>query len=274
MKRFDSFLTNYVFSSPACFCLLFEKFLIHLSTHDIQGQTRYYKWSYTETWEIVPQIMSQFVFDTEERLYRSRSDEENIYNCWVYGYSSEILLGNSIRLSNDIIAEQALVSIYEQDTRTGVLYCIQFAQMALTRKAYIYWENQRKNSEDIGGLFSPQPSTSSGNLYAINNPDEVVLGYISAGAQALSERKFIPSGLMKKPSHVDCDCEERYPLLQENDKATPFVYLSNSLVPVNYVAVNYSQDLEYLAWHTPRCCDCRELGGTKTRPIWWPSHHI
>jgi hypothetical protein len=243
---------------------------VHVSTHDEKGQARYYKWSYVETWEVAPQWESELLFDLETMRYRNRFDEEYIYYCWMHRNSSEILIGNSTRLSDDVIAGQKLLIIPEQDPRVAILYGIQFAQMALTREAYIYWENLRKNSEDMGGIFSPQPSETYGNIYAIDEPDEVVLGYISAGTQTLSERKFIPGGLMKKIPWVDCDCETIHPPLDTNSRESPLTYLNiRGVVPVMY-----TDDMSKVIWHRPRCADCRALGGTKEKPIWWPNHHI
>jgi len=242
---------------------------VHLSTHDVKGKTQYYKWSYVENWEIMPQWMSMLTFDTETLRYRYRYNEENIHFCWTSRSSSEILLGNTTRLSDDVIADQTLFYISELDPRAQVLYSVQFAQAALTREAYSYWENLRKNSEDVGGLFSPQPSELNGNLYALNNPDEVVLGYVSAYAQTLSERAFIPGGLMRRPPWRDCDCRSVYPPLDTNDKVTPFVYFRDGLIPVDY-----SPDMSQVVWHRKICCDCQMHGGTKNKPAWWPNHHI
>jgi len=118
----------------------------------------------------------------------------------------------------------------------------------------------------LGGIFSPLPSELHGNLYAINKPDELVLGYISACTQILSERVFIPDGLMKKAVWEEHGCDELYPPVHKDDIASALLYFDKSLVPTDFVPVPHSTNLDHVAWHIPRCVDCRELGGTKTKP--------
>jgi hypothetical protein len=245
---------------------------IHVSTHDAEGHARYYKWTYEETWEITPSLLSSVLFDSEAKEYRFREAEESLHYCWTSRKSSGILLGNTTRLAADVIDKQVLLTIPERDMRAENLYCIQLTQMALTQGAYIYWENIRKNSEDVGGLFSPQPSEMVGNIYCLDQPDELVLGYISAGTQTVSERKFIQGGLMRRVIRPACNCVEDIGYVDTRDIAKSFVFRDLGWMPMwaEYPADN----VVIVSWHLPRCGDCRLWGGTKDRPSWWPNAHM
>ena len=242
---------------------------IHVSTHDALAQTNYYRWSYVETWEITSPLLSNVKYDTGTMTYSIREYEENLHHCWANQKSAGILLGNTTRLAADVINKQVLLHIPERDMRVGNLYCIQITQMALTKEAYLYWENLRKNSEDIGGLFSPQPSEVQGNIFCLDQPDEPVIGYIAAGTQALSERKYIPSGLMKGVIWPVCTCEEDIGSLSITDYVSPLRYIRNGWMPMWY-----NDTMSAVYWHLPGCGDCRTWGGTKERPAWWPNNHI
>ncbi|HEY4196083.1 MAG TPA: DUF4249 family protein, partial [Mucilaginibacter sp.] len=61
---------------------------------------------------------------------------------------------------------------------------------ALTADAFNFYTNLKKNTEQLGSIFDAQPSEISGNIHAVNNPTEPVIGYISAGNIA-SKRIFI-----------------------------------------------------------------------------------
>jgi hypothetical protein len=66
------------------------------------------------------------------------------------------------------------------DIRISYVYSMELIQQSLTKEGYQYWENIRKISDDIGGIFAPQPSEIKGNLKSINTEDQTIIGYISA----------------------------------------------------------------------------------------------
>ena len=243
---------------------------IHVSTHDNQGQTRYYKWSYEETWEVTAPLFSTHLFDTDKLGNRFREAEEGLFYCWTSQKFSGIILGNTAKLSEDVVDKQVVLNIAERDPRVADFYCIQITQMGLTLEAYIYWDNLRKNSENMGGIFSPMPSEVIGNISCIDQPDEPVLGYISAGTKTVSERKFIQGGLMNRILYT-CTCEEDIKPLSLNDIISPFEYMKQSWMPIRR---GDGETGSLIFWHQVQCGDCRIWGGTKERPAWWPNDHI
>jgi len=69
-------------------------------------------------------------------------------------------------------------------------YSIQVRQYALSADAYTFWTNLKKNTEQLGSIFEPQPSQINGNIHSATNPQEPVIGYISVGSTSL-KRIFI-----------------------------------------------------------------------------------
>ena len=235
----------------------------HVSTHDPGGNSRYYKWEYIEDWEIHVPYFSVLSFSMEDLQYHPRPYEENIYYCWNKGASSSILLGNSSRLLEDVVTKAPLLRIWMHDTRNSPLYCIQVTQKVLTQEAYVYWETLRKNSEDMGGIFSNQPSELRGNIYALDNADEIVLGYVSASTVSQTGKLFFsPDDVIKKRL---TECEEPRRAAPSNiDWAITFH--QQSYIPIGYEGNN-------VVWMLYLCVDCRNYG-TKDRPSWWPNDHI
>ena len=234
----------------------------HVSTHDPLGKSRYYKWEYIEDWEINSEYYSELVFEAETGRYRSRSLEENLYYCWTKGESTVILLGQSTRLQEDVIANRKIATLWEYDQRVSVLYCMQVIQKVLTREGYTYWENLRKNTEDMGGIFSTQASEIKGNIISLSNPDEVVLGYISASTVSYSNRVFFPGGVLKRRTVV-CGVDEIAP----SDTQAGLSLASTGMLPIKYNAFGEVE------WRPGSCSDCRRYG-SKKKPSWWPSNHI
>jgi Domain of unknown function (DUF4249) len=62
----------------------------------------------------------------------------------------------------------------------------QVYQNSITEKAYNYWKNIDKVSNQVGSLFDFSPAYVKGNVYNVNDPDEKVLGYFEvAGVEKL-----------------------------------------------------------------------------------------
>ena len=239
---------------------------IHVSTHDPQGKSRYYKWDYIENWEIHSSMASPLMYDEARGIIVERPIEKNLYYCWTQQSSTGINLGSTVRLQEDIVDRNTVLTIWDHDHRTQALYAVKMSQKVLTVEAYTYWEQLRKNSEDIGGIFSPQPSDFRGNIYSLDNPDERVLGYISASTLSYSERLFIPGGILARPV-ITCDWRLSFPVGHEyaaDEMAGLHKYGYN---PVDYV---FEDGIRFTRWWAAACTDCR-VYGTKDKPSWWPN---
>ncbi len=56
-------------------------------------------------------------------------------------------------------------------------------QQSMSPEAFEYWSRIDLVSNQLGTLFDPQPSSVRGNIYNINDPTDIVLGYFAAVAQ-------------------------------------------------------------------------------------------
>jgi Domain of unknown function (DUF4249) len=161
---------------------------IYLDTHDALNDTRYYLWNFTETWE------HNAAYNAELELVNGqltqRSPSQQIYTCWASMNSTDILVGNSVNLNQDVIARQLITLIPPGSIKMSVLYSILVRQYAISQQAYEYWQNLKINTEQLGSIFDAQPSQLTGNIHCVSNPNEPVLGYISASSET-SERIFV-----------------------------------------------------------------------------------
>lgn len=55
-------------------------------------------------------------------------------------------------------------------------------QYSITKAAYDYWEKISKIANQEGTIFDPPPATVRGNIFNINDENEIVLGYFEATA--------------------------------------------------------------------------------------------
>ncbi|HRN55442.1 MAG TPA: DUF4249 domain-containing protein, partial [Agriterribacter sp.] len=161
---------------------------VYANTHDPQNATRYYAWQFDETWEIRSNYASTWEYINGIMVYRS--NPSSLYTCWQSAASTAILIGSSAKLSNDVIYRAPLIFIPDDSWKINVKYSINVKQRALSKGAFEYLEKMKKNSEQLGSIFDPQPSTSSGNIYCSTDPGEMVIGYMYTSSIA-EQRIFI-----------------------------------------------------------------------------------
>ncbi len=161
---------------------------INVSTHDPSNNSRYYRYQYEETWIIHAYYESTLmVSKTQDESGKmvdtiiARDAAHQIYTCWSSGKSSDIVLGSTDKLTRDVLANAPVTFIDSHSEKVSSRYSILVKQQALTKEGFEYYQQLSKNTEKIGGVFDPQPSSLTGNIHNIANPSEQVIGYITAG---------------------------------------------------------------------------------------------
>ena len=193
--------------------------------HDVTNKTRYYQWNHSETWEFHSAFYS--MLKHVDGKFVVRPTEEEFYVCYKSSKSTSIAVGSSDQLSEDIIYESPLIGISASTSdRLSVRYSVLVKQYALTKKGYDYWQNLKRISENIGGLFDPQPSTLKGNIYSVNDPTEPVLGFLSI-SDVSEKRLFITRSQYGKKVYTGYEncVMDTIP----GDGATPKVYYSATI---------------------------------------------
>jgi len=253
---------------------------IFANTHDPKNNTRYYRWDYTETWMFHSNYFSSWISNGDTVLIRNQVTDQ-IYYCWQNDTSSTIILGSSAKLAKDIIANNPITSIASTSEKLTREYSIQVKQYALTGAAYTFWENLKKNTEQLGGIFDAQPSNINGNIHSVTNPSEPVIGYVSVGSVS-TLRIFIgtddlPISFTPTPFYPSCELDSELfiyypphgnPIYQEDEffninKGA----LSPVLIPVQAIETPSGTIIGHTGASQP-CVDCT-LRGTNKQPSFW-----
>lgn len=270
---------------------------IYVSTHDATNTTHFYRWEYEETWVLHTAYFSLFKSNGDTVLERDL-DNDQIYQCWRSDTSTTITLGTSSGLSADVINNAPITfveagsrkldgkqsQVFTQKQPETNAYSILVKQFALTGDAYRYWINIKKNTQDIGRVFDPQPTEIRGNIHSVTNPLEPVLGYISAGTTT-TKRLFIANGdiptvwTLNSP-YDDCRMDSlfldtllRGHLERINQENTAFNLNRGTETNVLQIPVLgiYDPLTGKIIGHTgssPYCVDCT-LQGTNKVPDFW-----
>ncbi|RKD13313.1 hypothetical protein BCY91_10930 [Pelobium manganitolerans] len=240
-----------------------EGFRIYVNTHDQANKTRYYKWDYDETWEIRSDLKSYFEYKNGQVV--NRDPNLNITYCWRNERSARILLGSTERLSEDRLTEMPINFVKGNAEKVAFTYSILVKQYGLTQQAYQYLRNIKKNTEQIGGIFDSQPSELKGNVYCVSDPQEQVLGWISAGSMT-KKRLFITD--KDKPIGRNWlyirDCQAFNITKDSLD-----YYMNGNNGIVDNIGDRWLNIIGYVIGDN-NCIDCR-LRGSNIKPDYWPN---
>jgi hypothetical protein len=248
---------------------------ISVTTHDSTSNSRYYNWKYVETWQYHSRYFSSLDLVNQKVVPRTM----DIYDCWTTQNSSDILISSSTQLSQDIISDFQLIPISWPSIKLETKYSVLVNQRALTQEEYNYLSLIKKNTENLGTLFDPLPSTIHGNLHCTSNPAELVIGYFGAGG-VTAKRIFISRNEIDVPKDIttitgyeNCAIDTFYlfQLPPIPHHATPFrkVFAGSFFgdIPFDYYYIG-DVPTAYLT-SAAECVDCRYQGGTTTQPAFW-----
>ena len=237
---------------------------VYANTHDATNRSRYYKWDFVETYKYNTNNFSSYIVDGRSIRQRNLPGED-IYNCWRTINSSNIVLASTLKLTNDVVAKAPIKKIPPGDERLGIRYSIIVNQQVLTKDAFDFWEILRKNTEQVGSIFDSQPSQLQGNIHAVSNPAEIVIGYISAGT-IQRKRIFIDAG--------EVPVEFRYrrsgacPVDTILPKDYALTFYSGGQIPLDGLTTPPSTTPIAYTTSSTGCIDCR-LRGTNIQPAFW-----
>jgi hypothetical protein len=230
---------------------------IQLDTHDEEGQTRYWYFEFTETWEIKmvtsvsiehspPGTPSNKTFETVDI-----DDAKSV--CWVTKPSSSILLANTLSSPVDELTGYTVQSIPPSVDKLHIRYSILVKQYAISRELYDFWKQLKDVNEDSGGLYEKLPTQVFGNITCCGGSGKA-LGYFSA-MSVKSKRIFIEKidhHVKTKSAYEGCSYFDY----------EPFPYVPKSL----FGTLKGAGTNVYCS--TTYCADCRTYG-TNVRPDFW-----
>ncbi|MFD0795166.1 DUF4249 domain-containing protein [Mucilaginibacter litoreus] len=241
---------------------------INISSHDPANNTHYYRWEYDEDWRFHAKYES-FYIAKDDTVVR-RTPEEDIYNCFNKAKSSTIVIGSSVKLTSDVISEAPLTLIPSSSQKISVRYSIMVREYALSREAYLFYENLKKNTEQLGSIFDALPSEISGNIHNVNDTKEPVIGYITAGTYTKKRKYINKSELPNWQTAYPEGCMQDTalfvnPVTKQND--VKFYILGGKQIATSSILTDTGVLLGYLRTDFI-CADCT-LTGTKKRPDFW-----
>jgi len=228
---------------------------IHVNTHDPANNTHYYRWEYSETWQYHTSYISALIYDNG---LRDRLVSEYVYECWKTQPSKQLLFASTDRLSEDVVYHNTLRQIEQDAIELSIRYFILIKQYALTKEYYQYLEDLKKATEQTGSIFDVQPSALKGNIHAVNNKEEVVIGYLAASTVE-TQKMFI-----KNEEVLPWRFRELCAIVDVTGDRVESYFGKGA-----YVALYFDNVRSVFIGTEAICADCRKKGGILNKPDFW-----
>jgi hypothetical protein len=267
------------------FTVLQNGIQLYVNTHNSNDNTRYYRWDFAEDWKFRTAYDSQLITNGSRIVTRTPDQDVNI--CWGHDVSTGVILGSSAKLTHDVIYQAPITPIASTSEKIEERYCIQLKQYALTAGAFAFWDQLRKNTENLGSIFDAQPSQISGNIHCVTNPAEQVFGYISI-TNVQSKRVYINKSTSNIPASFQPDAWTKCVLPDTVLDAMPpngpsYLITGTDLLPTGSAYIPVSENMFVITGPFPptnifkthgylaepaSCVDCTTRGVTK-KPAFW-----
>ncbi len=214
---------------------------VYLDTYDPSQKCKFFRWEYTETWEI------HLIYNVPNRV------------CWITNNSDGIFIKNTTLISEERIIRHPVINITNPVDRLNLKYSILVNQYSLNEDEYLYWESLKNTVNQTGSLYDIIPATIPNNLYCLEDQTKKVLGYFSVSARS-SKRIFIKdtfAGL--NTMYYDCISDTIYgtgPIQGLDSIVWVIIDKTNEVPPARIIT--YKRE----------CADCRARG-SNIKPVFW-----
>lgn len=241
---------------------------IDVSTHDSQNKSLYYQWEYEETWQYHSAYDSKLEYVKKDSTVITRPNSDLIYYCWSSDQSTDILIASTVSLNSDIVYQFPLTHIsYSTSNKLVLRYSILVKQIVLTKDWYDWKVKLKKNTEQLGSIFDPQPSETGGNVHCTTDPGETVVGFIGCTSQTEKriyiDRSQLPTVNIFSGYEI-CSLDT-----VPNDPVDFARYYGTGFgIPIQPMH-NASGNISGILSASGGCVDCRLRGGTPDKPDFW-----
>ncbi len=256
-----------------------------ISTHDDTEGAKFYLWNYKEDWEIRANYSTTVFLDLNPAgndesgrpMYKFYSDGSRPhYYCWKKSESKSYLIGSTESLSENRIVNRQFFQGSPEDDRFSFLYSVIVYQQAISKNAFEYYQNKIKLNEEMGSLFTPQPSELNGNITCITDPSKKVMGYVEVVKNTTEKRIYLDADWISRPLISNCDLIPQDSVdkwISEGRYTSYAQFYLRGYRPAN--GMDMGRPGFPMDWSKSECTECTDNknGGTKNKPDFWPNDH-
>lgn len=219
-----------------------------------ESVSRNFRWKLNETWQYeAPSYGLEIWWGDVVEFFST----EPFRVCYMSDPVDELFTGSTRALSQNLLRRNSLNYVSNETPRILRKYSLLVEQLSLTNEAFDYWDRMKSQSSDAGGLYETQPSSTTGNIYNVNQPEAKVLGCFYA-TQKQSRRITVENTFDFDIPRYTCSLDTAYSVA---DLGANFPYYLISISPMG-VGPPWLYGDHY-------CFDCTKYGGTTEKPYFW-----
>jgi hypothetical protein len=232
---------------------------VYVNTHGDNNTSRYYHWTYNETFEFQSTIASLYILDSVYHEPIHRLDFEAHHTCWQNDFPSNTVLASTTGLSDNNIYQQQVNFLPDSSWKLKFEYSIIVQQQSIDSNAYIFFQLLHNNNDVTGSIFDAQPTAITSNIHSVNHPSETVIGYVYA--TSTSEQRIFINNFQVTGWYPEFNSCQAFILQLPSDVA---LIQSGAIDITSYdpkTLIFYATDAV--------CADCT-LSGSNVKPAYWP----
>ncbi len=233
---------------------------ILLTPASSSSDKQYYKWTYEETWEVHTPLKATYEYDPDQNVIIPTETDLSIG--WAEDKTHISTFGSNDNYSNGQIRNLVVYQIDKDDDRFNYRYYTKVYQTAISLAEYEYERLSAQLSDEMGGLFTPQPSALPTNI-TCQTADLQVIGFVGVSLNTSSAAIYASS---KEVGHTD----KRSIAMADEELVKKLSWYE--LWQQGWRVYDYYPDLNPpVTWTARWCLDCTDpsWGASLTRPDFW-----
>ena len=184
---------------------------------------------------------------------------DSLFTCFKTIDVRDVFVFNAEKLTDPEIRQFPLHFVDTEYRELYLRYSLLTKQYTISKEAFLFWDNIKKQNSDLGALYTTQPFQIRGNVMNVSDQEEPVLGYFMAAGY--SENRIFVDRPFGVPFHFS-NCVIGEPEIYDM-RSLP--WLSSSLWPI---FLGESPE-GAIGLPSQNCVDCRLKGATIEKPDFW-----
>ncbi len=221
---------------------------------------QYFRWEYEETWEVHTPLRAVFDYNPATDAIVPAATILSVG--WASSYSHPSIYGTNENYQSGQIRNLVLYNTDKDENRFNHRYYTRVTQTAISREEYEYERLSTQLSDEMGGLFTPQPSALPTNIRC-QTADVRAIGYVGVSLNSSSAHLYINR---EEVGHR----EKRSPVIAETEFVNGHTW--NELWTLGWRVYEYHPEFAPpVTWASRWCVDCTApyWGASLIRPAFW-----
>ena len=224
------------------------------------AEKQYYRWNYEETWEVHTPLTAFYEYDPETN---DIIPVKTLLNTgWAQHYNHSHIFGNNENYQSGQMRNFVIYNVDKDDNRFNYRYYTRVHQTAISREEFEYERLSSQLSNEMGGLFTPQPSALPTNIHC-QTADVHAIGYVGVSLNSTSAYIYVTR---RDVGHV----EKRRVEIADEETVSKSTW--KELWQREWRVYEYRPEFDPpVSWASRWCVDCTSpyWGASLVRPSFW-----